>query len=146
MKEFGCARLRHYVFAQHTGGKIERHPDKDYIGAKSECWLAGFRNDCGTAFTSIPRIEGKVLNGRAINLPKPAYLPAAKADRAEGTIIVLVSLDEAGKVEKAVGVCGGHRALTEASVAAAQKSKFTQTLVGGVPIKTTGVITYNFIR
>src|SRR5215204_2494091 len=51
-------------------------------------------------------IEPAVLNGKAISLPVPDYPRAAMAVRAEGTIVVKVTIDENGVVIEAEAVSG----------------------------------------
>ena len=97
--------------------------------------------------TPTPRrapISGGVLNGRAINLPKPPYPPIARAARASGTVTVQVTIDESGKVISARAV-GGHPLLQQAAVQAAYGARFSPTQLSGQPVKVTGVITYNFV-
>src|SRR5204862_6098170 len=43
-------------------------------------------------------INGGILNGKAVSLPKPEYPAEAKKDNAEGAIAVTVSIDEEGNV------------------------------------------------
>ena len=89
-------------------------------------------------------VSGGVLNGKALSLAKPDYPPAARAERASGTVSVAVVVDESGSVISASAVSGPH-SLWQASAAAARVSKFSPTLVGGKPVKVSGVIVYNFI-
>jgi len=89
-------------------------------------------------------ISGGVLNGKAINLPKPAYPPIARQARASGTVVVQVTIDENGNVISARAV-SGHPLLTAVSVGAARGAKFSPTKLSGQPVKVTGVITYNFV-
>jgi TonB family protein len=89
-------------------------------------------------------ISGGVLNGKAVSLPKPAYPPIAKATHASGTVTVQVTIDESGKVISARAV-GGHPLLQQAAVQAANRARFSPTLLSGQPVKVTGVITYNFV-
>ena len=88
--------------------------------------------------------SGGVLNDKAISLPKPAYPPAARAAKAEGTVVVQVTFNEDGKVTKASAI-SGHPLLGAAAVAAAYEAKFLPTRVGGQPVKVSGVINYNFV-
>lgn len=88
-------------------------------------------------------ISGGVLNGKAISLPKPEYPAAAKAARAEGTVVVEITIDETGKVISAKAV-NGHPLLQASAVAAARKAVFTPTKLSGQPVKVTGVVNYNF--
>lgn len=92
----------------------------------------------------IPKtVSGGVLNGKATNLVKPAYPPAAKAVRASGAVNVQVTVDEKGDVISANAV-SGHPLLRASAVQAARSSKFSPTLLSGKPVKVTGVIVYNF--
>ncbi|MGH9880075.1 MAG: TonB family protein [Pyrinomonadaceae bacterium] len=89
-------------------------------------------------------ISGGVLNGKAINLPKPAYPAIAKSAHASGTVVVQVTIDENGNVISAHAV-SGHPLLQAVSVAAARGARFSPTKLSGQPVKVTGVITYNFV-
>lgn len=89
-------------------------------------------------------ISGGVLNGKATNLVKPPYPPAAKAVRASGAVNVQVTVDEQGNVISAAAV-SGHPLLRASAVSAARQSKFSPTLLSGKPVKVTGVIVYNFV-
>ncbi len=88
-------------------------------------------------------ISGGVINGKAIDLPKPAYPAAARAVRASGAVNVQVTVDEEGNVISASAV-SGHPLLRASAVSAAQNAKFNPTLLGGNPVKVSGVIVYNF--
>lgn len=88
--------------------------------------------------------SGGVLNGKATSLPKPEYPPAAMAVRASGAVSIQVLIDESGNVVSANAV-SGHPLLRAASESAARGAKFLPTLVGGNPVKVSGVITYNFV-
>ncbi len=89
-------------------------------------------------------ISGGVLNGKAINLPRPAYPAIAKAAHASGTVVVQVLIDENGNVVSANAV-SGHPLLIQAAVSAARSAKFSPTKLSGQPVKVTGVIQYNFV-
>ena len=91
-------------------------------------------------------IQGGVLNGRAIVLVTPSYPALARNDRASGSVQVQVVIDETGKVisAKAVNTGSTHLALVNAAENAARKSRFSPTLLSGVPVKVIGTIIYNF--
>src|SRR5215217_1355428 len=89
-------------------------------------------------------ISGGVLNGKAINLPKPGYPPIARAAHASGTVVVQVLIDENGNVVSAHAV-SGHPLLQGAAVGAARQARFSPTKLSGQPVKVTGVIQYNFV-
>jgi TonB family protein len=92
-------------------------------------------------------IQGGVLNGKAISLALPPYPAEARSSRASGQVHVQVTIDETGKVieAKAINISGTNSALIDAAERAARKSRFTPTLVSGMPVKVHGVIIYNFV-
>lgn len=87
---------------------------------------------------------GGVLNYSAVNLPKPAYPPAARAVKAQGVVNVQVLIDEQGNVATAEAV-SGHPLLRAAAVEAALAAKFKTTLLSGQPVKVSGIVVYNFV-
>jgi Ca-activated chloride channel family protein len=95
--------------------------------------------------TPAPRvISGGIINGIAVNLPKPVYPSAAKAVSAAGVVSVEVVTDENGSVISA-RAASGHPLLRQAAETAARQAKFKPTRISGSPVKTTGVIVYNFV-
>ena len=90
------------------------------------------------------KIEGGVLNGKALALPQPAYPPLARAAHISGTVTIQVLIDEQGNVVDAHAV-EGHPLLQPACLAAARQARFSPTSLEGVPVKVTGVIQYTFI-
>src|SRR5580765_8972609 len=112
-----------------------------------------------SAQETTPRIiNGGVLNGKAISLPKPEYPAAAKAAHVEGTVRVEIIIDETGNIEAAKAVkpegedselsaevTDARAALREAAEHAALESRFSPTLLSGQPVKVRGVIVYNFV-
>lgn len=103
----------------------------------------------GTPATSVSKvplvatISGGIVNGKALNLVKPTFPVTAKSLRVGGTVAVLVVIDESGQVISSVPV-SGHPLLRTAATQAAMSSKFAPTLLSGQPVKTSGVIIYNF--
>ena len=96
---------------------------------------------------SIPKnpISKGVLNGKATDLPKPNYSAAAKSVGAQGQVNVQVVIDESGRVISANAVTG-HVLLRADAERAARNARFSPTFLSDVPVKVTGVITYNFVR
>lgn len=88
-------------------------------------------------------IAGGVVNGKAVNLPAPSYPAAARPIKAQGAVNVQVTIDEDGNVVSAKAI-SGHPILRASAVAAAKQAKFAPTLLGGTPVKVTGIIIYNF--
>ena len=91
-----------------------------------------------------PTVSKGPLNGIAKSLPKPNYSAAAKAVRAAGKVVVQVTIDERGNVISANAV-EGHPMLRADAERAARNAKFSPTTLSDVPVKVTGIITYNFI-
>lgn len=89
-------------------------------------------------------ISGGVLNGKATDLPKPVYPPAARAVGAGGAVNVQVLVDENGNVTSANAV-SGHPLLRQSAEQAARNAKFQPPILGGKPVKINGVIIYNFV-
>jgi len=89
-------------------------------------------------------ISGGVLNGKALNLVKPAYPKEAKDANADGAVVIQITIDVQGNVVAAEAV-SGQPLLREAAVQAALSSKFPPTALQGQPVKVKGVIVYNFV-
>ncbi|HVS80214.1 MAG TPA: TonB family protein [Pyrinomonadaceae bacterium] len=88
-------------------------------------------------------IEAGIINDRAIELPAPKYPAEAKKVHASGQVQVKVIVDETGKVISAEALFGPE-SLREAAVEAAKKARFVPAKVGGVLVKVSGIITYDF--
>ena len=88
-------------------------------------------------------IDGGVLNGKALELPKPRYPDAARAANITGRVTVIVLIDEKGNLLSAEAIEGPPE-LRAAAVEAARKAKFTLTLIGTRPVKVSGLLTYDF--
>ena len=106
-------------------------------------------NYSANSSTSIVRVDGRepvsrgVLNGLATSLPKPVYPPEAREAKVSGAVTVQVTIDEEGNVISAKAV-SGHPLLRDAAVDAALLAKFTPLQLTGEPVKSSGVLTYNF--
>lgn len=93
----------------------------------------------------LPRmVSGGVLNGKVLRKPAPEYPASAKARRAQGVVVVRLTVDEKGNVAEAEAI-SGHDLLRPAAEEAARKMKLSPTLLCGRPVKVSGVITYNFV-
>jgi periplasmic protein TonB len=88
-------------------------------------------------------VSGGVLNGQAINLPKPDYPDTARRMRATGLVVVEVVVDVSGRVISAKATTG-PALLREAAERAAMQARFTPALLSGQPVKVSGTINYNF--
>jgi protein TonB len=92
---------------------------------------------------SLRPISGGVLNGKAIEMPKPVYPELARRARMTGVVMVEVVVDASGKVIGARAVSGPDM-LREAAERAARQAKFTPAMLSGQPVRVAGTISYNF--
>lgn len=88
-------------------------------------------------------IEEGVLNAKATSLPKPVYSEEAKRLKLRGRVTVKVVVDENGKVTSALAM-DGPAPLRQAAEEAARQATFTPATEGGITVKMTGVLTYDF--
>jgi protein TonB len=93
--------------------------------------------------TSLRPISGGVLNGKAIEMPKPVYPETARRAKMTGVVTVEVVIDASGKVIGARAVSGPDL-LRDAAERAARLAKFTPAMLSGQPVRVSGHITYNF--
>lgn len=98
-----------------------------------------FRRSAGvdevTKGSSPKLVKAGIVNGRAIHLVKPLGAPA------KGTAEVQVLIDEQGSVSKA-GLHTGNPLLSTTLREAACASKFSPTVIGGKPVRITGILIY----
>lgn len=99
--------------------------------------------DDRTAEQKAKNAAAGVVVGRARSLPKPAYPPAAKTNRDGGTVVVLIVIDDNGKVLRA-GALNGAPTLQSPARGAACAAKFEPMLFNGVKIKVSAIATYYF--
>ena len=118
-------------------------PPPDYTGPAVSSGGNSGEPSAGTSPRIPSQISGGVLNGIAMNLPRPPYPPAARAVRASGAVTIQVLIDEDGKIFSASAV-SGHPLLRAAARQAACGAEFSPTLLMGNPVKVSGLITYNF--
>lgn len=110
-------------------------------------------------------INGGVINGKAVSLPKPEYPDEAKKANIGGTVTVQVIIDEEGNVTSANVVseikkvyktgepetvaeteeAPEKKLLYESAEKAAKQAKFAPTLLSGKPVRVKGIIVYNFV-
>jgi TonB family protein len=101
-------------------------------------------NEVPTSGNAPKPVEAGVLNAKAVVLPKPRFPEEARRVKASGKVTVRVVVDENGKVISAVAT-DGPLALREAAETAARQATFEPTTVGGITVKVTGVLTYDFV-
>ncbi len=91
----------------------------------------------------VVRKSGGVLAGSATKRVEPIYPISAIVAKIKGSVVVEVTVNEVGKVEKAVALSGPQE-LHQTTLEAAKQWEFKPTLLSGVPAKVIGTITFNF--
>ena len=89
------------------------------------------------------RCEGGVLNSKVIAESRPTYPEKAKKEKAQGTVVVRVRVDEEGKIYEATP-CQGHVLLQQSSITAAKRTMLSPTVLSGKAVKVAGVLVYIF--
>lgn len=120
--------------------KLERPEEREKIQQKYYPIKKSKAEEAG----SQKPIKGGVVNGKAINLPKPIYPAEAREKKAGGAVSVQVLIDESGKIISACAIQGA-RELHRAAESAALQARFSPTTLSGKPVKVSGVIVYNFV-
>jgi len=101
-------------------------------------------NESGGDASGIAKpVEGGVLDSKAVSKPKPVLSEEAKRLKLSGRITVKVLIDENGKVVSAVAQ-NGPAALREAAEAAAREATFAPMTQGGITVRVSGTLTYDF--
>ncbi|HLA11128.1 MAG TPA: TonB family protein [Pyrinomonadaceae bacterium] len=92
--------------------------------------------------TSRPAVfvENESLSNRVVSLPRPVY---SDESRVSGTVRILVTVDERGRVEE-TEVVSGPSALQAAAVEAAKQAVFEPLIKDGHAVKAKTVIAYTF--
>jgi periplasmic protein TonB len=89
------------------------------------------------------RVASIVLQGKVIERRVPVYPELARRIRLQGDVAVEVIISPEGRVES-VRAVSGHPMLTQSALDAARIWRFAPTLLNGVPVRVTGVITFVF--
>jgi TonB family protein len=95
------------------------------------------------AKASLRPVSGGVLNGKAVEMPRPVYPEMARRAQLTGVVTVEVVIDVSGKVIGARAVSGPEM-LRDSAERAARQAKFTPALLSGQPVRVAGTISYNF--
>ncbi len=91
----------------------------------------------------VVRLASNILTGKAIARKTPDYPALAKQVHVEGSIVVEIVISPEGRVESARAL-NGHPLLTKPAIDAAYAWRFEPTILNGLPVRVTGVITFNF--
>ena len=126
--------LTHYACLMRLAG---RKDEADNLDPRAASILFGLRKSGGP-------VTGTVVNGTRLSLPQPKYPKYARKQRVAGSVAVSIVIAENGTVIEACAT-EGPPALALASEAAAIRALFTPTTLDGVPVKVSGLISYNFV-
>jgi TonB family protein len=88
-------------------------------------------------------VDAGVLDSKATSRPKPIVSEEMKRLKATGRITVKVLVDENGKVITAQAL-NGVAVLREAAETAARQATFAPMVQGGITVRFTGTLTYDF--
>lgn len=88
-------------------------------------------------------VSSTVLQGKAIDRRVPVYPELVRRIRLQGDVAVEVIISPEGRVESARAI-SGHPMLVATSLEAARNWRFEPTILNGVPVRVTGVITFVF--
>jgi TonB family protein len=106
---------------------------------EAECLSAEYPKRKGKSIISLG-----VINGKAIDIPKPEYPKAARAVKISGEVKVGVVIDEKGEV--AWGrIETGHPLLQAAVRKVVCQARFKPTTLSGKSVSIRGIITYKFM-
>jgi len=89
------------------------------------------------------RVGGNVQAANLINKVAPAYPPAAKQARVQGTVELSAIIGKDGHVQE-LKVVRGHPLLIEAALNAAKQWAYRPTLINGEPVEVSTTIDVTF--
>jgi protein TonB len=91
----------------------------------------------------VERVAAEVLLSRLVQRIEPAYPVVARTAGVQGTVVLQITVDTAGRVA-AVRVVSGSPLLAQAAVDAVYRWVYTPTLVGGEPVSIIGTVVVKF--
>src|SRR6185436_8544126 len=103
----------------------------------------GENDSSGNSTSGVKPVDGGALDTKAISKPKAVLSEEAKRLKLSGRIVVKVLVDENGKVVSAIAQ-NGPAALREAAEAAAREATFAPMTQGGITVRVSGTLTYDF--
>ena len=89
------------------------------------------------------KVGGNVQESKLIRRVEPVYPELAKRARVQGTVVLVVTVDEEGNVSD-IKVSSGHPLLNEAAKAAVAQWKYSPTLLNGEPVPVIATVTVIF--
>jgi TonB family protein len=116
----------------------------DFTPARATLKVTEVGEDENPSSNAITKpVEEGVLNSQATTLPTPRYPEEAKRLKIAGRVTVRVVVDENGKVVSAAAT-EGPAALRQSAEDAARAATFKPKVAGGITVKMTGVLTFDF--
>ncbi|HEX6202512.1 MAG TPA: energy transducer TonB [Thermoanaerobaculia bacterium] len=92
----------------------------------------------------VLRVGGRIARPRQLFAPRPSYTEAARRARIEGTVILEVRLDAAGRVDDVTVLRGQPFGLTESAVAAVSRWRYEPARLGGRAVPVLMTVTVHF--
>uniref|UniRef100_A0A7V4G9P2 Energy transducer TonB n=1 Tax=Desulfobacca acetoxidans TaxID=60893 RepID=A0A7V4G9P2_9BACT len=89
------------------------------------------------------RVGGNVQESKLIRRVEPVYPELAKRARVQGTVVLIVTVDEEGNVSD-IQISKGHPLLNDAAVSAVRQWKYSPTLLNGEPVPVIATVTVIF--
>jgi TonB family protein len=131
-----------------NGGSIHvrmkvRYTDFTETRATLKVTEIGENDEGGSGSGVAAPVEVGPLDSKATSLPKPVVSEEMKRVKAKGRVTVKVIVDENGKVTFAQAQ-NGVAVLREAAEEAARKATFAPMVQGGITVRFTGTLTYEF--
>jgi Gram-negative bacterial TonB protein C-terminal len=83
--------------------------------------------------------------GKVVSKPPPSYPAKERSERTSGAAVLVITIDEAGKVQYATPLGCTSRAFRGVAQDAALAVTFKPTLVNGKPVKVQSIISYRWI-
>ena len=121
-----------------AGGEVEQLVAE--LHKKNETVVSTCLENCDSQKRDNLTITGGEFDVKVL----PEYPTIARAAHASGSVVVLMIVDEEGKVVAAQSI-SGHPLLQAAAVRAARSSTFHPYLLNGQAVKVRGTLTYNFV-
>jgi TonB family protein len=147
---FSLSFMSFTAIRQNVANAQEQTPQKEALGEverlvaelhkKHEKVIKTCLEHCDSQKHASPDIT----DGKFDQKVQPEYPAIARAARVSGNVVVLILIDEEGKVMAAQSV-SGHPLLQAAAVKAAKASTFHSYLLHSQAVKVTGTITYHFL-
>ena len=116
----------------------------DFTPARATLKVTEVGEDENPSSNAITKpVDEGVLNPQATTLPTPRYPEEAKRLKIVGRVTVRVVVDENGKVVSATAT-EGPAALRQSAEDAARTATFKPKVAGGITVKMTGILTFDF--